>query len=173
MEDENFDGVRFGALADEHALLDLLTLAHAENGLFTQDNDRVRAMIHRATSRDHACVGVIEGAAGLEGAIMMVMSQFWYSQDWHLEEVVNFVHPDHRRTTHAKRLLEFARWIQQRLGIPLLAGILTLHRLEPKIRLYQRTLPQVGAVFHSGLDMPDAFNQRRIDDARPSNGTAP
>lgn len=163
LTETSFAGVRFATPPDEDALLALLTLAHAENGLFTQDDSKVRAMIRRATEHQGGMIGVIDGASGLEGVIVMVLSQFWYSEDWHIEECVNFVHPDHRRSTHARRLLEFAKWIQVQLGVPLLAGILTLNRLEPKMRLYQRQLPQVGAVFQHGLTVSDSFNQRHLD----------
>ncbi len=159
-------GVRWAVPADENELFEILTLAHAENGLFSQDEGKVRAMIRRATERTGGMIGLIEGDDRIEGVIMMVMAQYWYSEDWHLEELVNFVHPLHRRSTHAKRLLEFAKWCQRGLSkdinVPLLVGILTLNRLEPKMRLYQRQMPQVGAVFQCGLDTPDAFNQRRV-----------
>lgn len=163
-----FAGVRFAVPADEDALYELLTLAHAENGLFPQVEGKVRAMIRRATEQQGGMIGVIQGEQRLEGVIGMLLSTFWYTDAVHLEEFVNFVHPDHRRSTHAKRLLEFAKWCQRGLSrdvnVPLLAGILTFHRLEPKIRLYQRQLPQVGAVFQYGLEIPDAFNQRRVNE---------
>lgn len=168
MENPEFTGVRFAVPADEDGLFEILTLAHADNGLFTMDEGKVRDMIRRATERTGGMIGVIAGPERIEGVIMMIMSNYWYTNDTHLEELANFVHPLHRRSTHAKRLLEFAKWCQRGLSkdinIPLLVGILTLHKLEPKMRLYQRMLPQVGAVFQCGLDVPDAFNQRKLND---------
>lgn len=169
----DFTGVRLAVPADEDSLFALLTLAHAENGLFAQVESKVRAMIRSATEWKGGLIGVIPGPNGPEGAIGMVISSFWYTDELHIEELFNFVHPDHRRSTHAKRLLEFAKRMQAELRMPLLLGILTLNRLEPKMRLYQRQLPQIGAVFQYGFDMPDAFNQRHLSETTSAPDALP
>ena len=88
-------------------------------------------------------------------------------EEWHLNELWCFVHPDRRRSTHARRLIEFGKWCADRLSseekrVPLLLGIVTRHRLLPKLRLFQRQAPQVGAIFMHGIEVPDSFSQRRL-----------
>ena len=90
---------------------------------------------------------------------------------FHLNEIWCFVHPDHRRSTHARRLIEFGKWCADRLSgegvrVPLLLGIVTRHRLLPKLRLFQRQAPQVGAIFMHGIDIRDTFSQRRLAPTR-------
>ena len=82
-----------------------------------------------------------------------------------MNELWCFVHPDHRASTHARRLIEFGKWCADRLStgehrVPLLLGIVTRHRLLPKLRLFQRQAPQVGALFMHGIELPDLFGQR-------------
>lgn len=164
------EGVRHARPEDEDAVLALMRLAHDENGLFSMDEEKTREMIRRCTARRFALLGVIDGQTSdcpIEGVIALVIASYWYTCEHHLEEIMNFVHPDHRRSTHAKQLIAWAKWCQQGLSqeglhVPLIMGIMTHKRLEPKIRLYQRQMPQIGAVFQVGLDTPDSFSQRRL-----------
>lgn len=170
----DFAGVRVARPEDGEAIYQALKLAHDEHGMFKVSEAKTRGMIQRLTTARFdpdtgaqilpaGFVGVIDGPGYLEGLIVLMFAQYWYTDSWHLEELINFVHPDHRRTTHAKRLLEYAKWWQRGLGIPLIVGIITQRRLEPKMRLYQRQLPQIGALFQCGFDdIPDTFNQRRL-----------
>ena len=70
--------------------------------------------------------GVIIGVVGrdrIEGLIMLLIAQFWYTEDWCLEEIMNFVLPDHRRSTHAKDMIAFAKRCSDEIGIPLVIGV--------------------------------------------------
>lgn len=172
-DEDGFAGVRAARAEDEEAIYNLLLLLHAENGLFSVDENKSRQMIRYGTEAKGGFIGVIEGPNGIEGCVVLILTTFWYTTDFHLEELCLFVHPDKRRTTHAKRLVEFAKWTSRRLTelsgmpVPLLIGILTTHKLEPKMRLYQRQVRQIGATFQYGFDLPDSFNQRRIGPAPP------
>ena len=75
------------------------------------------------------------------------LDQPWYSSDWMLVELFNFVHPAHRRSTHAKSLIGHAKGYADQLGIPLVIGIISNHRTEAKVRLYRRMLPKAGEFF--------------------------
>jgi hypothetical protein len=169
-----FAGVRLARPEDDKPVYELLRRLHAENALGSLAPAKVMAMVRRGTRGEGGVIGIISGESGIEASIGLVMGQWWYSDDWHLEEMWNFVHPDHRRSTHAKKLVEFAKWTSDRLGVPLLLGILTRHRLLPKMRLLQRQVPQVGALFLHNADMSDSFAQRRLE--RPAaigNGSVP
>lgn len=167
MSATSFAGVRLARPEDEEAIFQLLLLLGDENAMMPRDLDRVRAAIRHGTRGEGGIVGVIDGERGIEASIGLQLSQFWYTSAFHLNEIWCFVHPDHRRSTHARRLIEFGKWCADRLSgegvrVPLLLGIVTRHRLLPKLRLFQRQAPQVGAIFMHGIDIPDTFSQRRI-----------
>jgi GNAT superfamily N-acetyltransferase len=69
-----------------------------------------------------------------------MMARFWYTEDFHLEELYNFVHPDYRKSDNAKALIDFAKNTAEKINVPLMIGIISNHRTEQKIRLYQRRL---------------------------------
>ena len=171
MSCNEFIGVRIAGPSDEQAIFDLLLKLYQENALLPIDETKVWAQIRGATEGGKNGIfgicGVIDGPAGIEAAIGLVMSQFWYTSAWHLNEIYWFVVPERRQSTHAKRLVEFAKWTAERLGMPLLLGVVTRDRLLPKMRLLNRQAPQVGALYMSGLPDLDTFNQRTIDDVPP------
>jgi GNAT superfamily N-acetyltransferase len=139
--------VRTATSADEEAIMTLCRLLHEENGQFSMSEAKVRDALRQGLERRGGIIGVIDGADGLEAVILMSIGQLWYSDDWMLEEMFNFVHPDHRRSSHAKRLIEYAKECATHLGIPLMIGVLSNHRTEAKVRLYERLLPKSGAYF--------------------------
>ncbi|HXZ02287.1 MAG TPA: hypothetical protein VEI03_19995 [Stellaceae bacterium] len=168
-----FAGVRLARPEDEEPIYRLLLELYVENALLPMDEKKVRGVIYKGTHGEGGIVGVIDGAQGIEASIGMAFSQFWYTEAWHLNELWCFVHPDHRKSTHARRLIEFGKWCADRLStgelrVPLLLGIVTRHRLLPKLRLFQRQAPQVGALFMHGVDMPDGYRQRRAAEIAPA-----
>ncbi|MGH7749167.1 MAG: hypothetical protein ACREQ5_31045 [Candidatus Dormibacteria bacterium] len=144
---DSFAGVRMVRPEDEEAVFSLLTMLHAENGIFPMSEDRIRDTVRQATARKGGIIGVIDGEDGPEATTGLFMEQLWYSDAWWLVERWNFVHPDRRRTTHAKRMIEFAKWCADNLTLDLLMGIVTNTRTEAKVRLYRRQLPYVGGFF--------------------------
>ena len=139
--------VRIATPADEEEIMRLMLAAFAEQPTFELNEDKIRTKIRQATQREGGVIGVIDGPKGLEGYLFAQLAQYWYTDEWHLEELSNFVHPDHRHPGHAKALIEFAKWFAEQMSVPLLMGILSTKRLEAKIRLYTRQVRQVGAVF--------------------------
>ena len=148
--------VRSARPEDEGQLWELFHLLHEENGLFPLDEPKVqwfldRALhperIHEADTGPRGKIGVIGVSSALEGVIMMLLGQFWYSTTWHLEELLNFVRPECRKSNHAKSLIAFAKKSSDDLSIPLLIGVISNVRTEAKIRLYDRQLPKAGAFY--------------------------
>ncbi|WP_421696940.1 hypothetical protein [Ancylobacter sp.] len=151
-----FSGVELATLADKEDIFRFLTGLHHENGMFPMDGETVMRALHPMLSIEGRTgfIGVIRGANGIEASIGMTMEPWWYTRQLSLNERWNFVHPDHRRTTHAKRLIEFAKWVSDNAaegGIPLIMGIISTERTEAKVRLYKRQLDYVGAFFSHGL----------------------
>lgn len=176
---ENPFGVVRATQADEDAIFEVLCALHEENGMWPMNPVRVREEICKATrgSARPAIIGLIKGETGaIEGLVWLLLTDSWYS-DWvSWCERLLFVVPEHRRSTHAKRLVQFAKWCSDAMSeqlrkdgggeqkeIPLIIGIQTFKALEPKMRLYQRQFSQIGATFMHRMVPKSAFNQRRIE----------
>lgn len=138
---------RLAGRRDEPAIYDLLMLLYDENAMAPLSVEKVQRMIKAGTRGQGGVIGVIDGPHGIEASVGLKLAQWWYSDDWHLEEMWAHVHPSHRQGDHAQSLIDFAKGCAARLKLPLLMGILTHHRATAKIRLYQRQIPQVGALF--------------------------
>ena len=144
--------VRVATQADEDKIFCLMYLAHKENAMASVNYEKVWDMIRHATQRRGGVIGVIDGENGIEAMICMTLSQWWYSDEWHIDELVNFVHPACRRSTHAKHLLLFSKWFAEQMTMPLFVGVLSTHRTEAKVRLYERQITKGGAVFCHNLN---------------------
>jgi GNAT superfamily N-acetyltransferase len=145
--------VREATVADEPEIIRLLHLMHAEGGLVSLDVGRAREMFARAFTKQGGIIGVIGPPDDIQGMIYLLITRFWYSADFHLEELFCFVRADHRRSGHSKTLIAFAKTCAEKLGIPLAIGVMTNARMAAKVRLYRRMLgPPTGAyfVFNSG-----------------------
>ena len=141
--------VRVANPSDEDEVMRLMRAAFDEQPIFALNEQKMRDKIRTCTERRGGVLGVVDGTKGLEGYLIAELSQYWYTDEWHLGELSNFVHPEHRGTTHARDLINFAKWFTEQLNMPLVMGILSTQRLDAKIRLYQRQLTPVGAVFVS------------------------
>lgn len=132
---------------DERRVFDLLSQAHAENAVAPISEGRVLDQIEKATHQRGGLIGMIEGPTRLEACLVMALGQFWYSDAFHLEELVNYVHPDHRRSKHAHDLIDFGKWAAETMSLPLFMGVLSGSRTKAKIRLYRRQIRMGGAMF--------------------------
>lgn len=142
--------VRIATKNDEQRVFDLFMMAGEENAMASINEAKVWAAIRNATERKGGVLGVIDGENGdLAGVIGLIMAPMWYSEAWHVEELLNYVHPDYRQGTRhcARDLISFAKWWSEQLGMPLLMGVLSNQRTEGKVRLYRRMLPFAGALF--------------------------
>lgn len=116
--------------------------------MFSMNETKVQAMLDKAFNQQGAIIGALGPTGAIEGAIFMLISNFWYSNDWHLEELFSYVRPEHRRSTNAKELINFGKRCSDELGIPLVIGVISNERTKAKVGLYQRQLADpVGAFF--------------------------
>jgi hypothetical protein len=154
---EHFSGVRRAFDHDEQSLLVLLRQAHKDNGIFDDMNEeKVVAEILRGTRGGGGIIGVIDGPNGIEASVGLYLEQLWYSDTWWLVDHWNYVREDCRRSTHARRLIEWSKWCSDQMGVDLLMGVMSNKRTEAKVRLYRRQLPYIGAFFlhrANGADM--------------------
>lgn len=132
---------------DKEALLDLLRLKHDEDGIGSFDRSKVMLSIERGTVRFRAMIGVVRGRIGIEASIGLFMGSPWDSSDDHLTDRWMFVHPDYRRSEHAKNLLIFAKRAAIELGFPLVMTTMLNETTANKAKLYERQLPRAGELF--------------------------
>lgn len=148
--------VRRAVPEDRDSIWELLRLNHVENGVFSLSEPKVDWLLDRVLSPEkipegdmgtRGYMGVIGPINQCEGLILITIGNFWYTEDFHLEEFTNFVHPDHRNSNHAKTLIGWGKQLSDRVIIPMLIGIVSNTRTQAKVRLYRRQLPEAGAFF--------------------------
>jgi hypothetical protein len=146
--------VRKAGPQDEDALIEQCHLLHSENGLFKIDSGLVRDLVHCSihgspsqTFPHLAMIGVIGEPGQLQGSICLRIAQVYYSREFLLEELWNFVHPDFRKSNNARNLIRYAKQCADALPLPLFISIVSNTRTEAKVRLYERELKKMGAYF--------------------------
>lgn len=139
--------VRLATPGDEPEIMEMCRMLHSENGAFPMDDDLVRSQLQLAFAKKGGMLGVIGEPGHLQGMIYLLIAHFWYSREWHLEELFSWVHPNHRRSNNAKNLIGFAKHCADELKIPLVIGIISNTRTEAKVELYKRQLKKPAGAF--------------------------
>lgn len=140
--------VRKAMPEDRQQILEMCEENHRENGQFKLAPKKVATMVDRAFNGGGAIIGVVGGHNSIEGMLLLLISQFWYTDDWILEEIQNYVRPECRRSTHAKDMIAFGKRCSDEIGIPLVIGVVSNERTKAKMELYRRQLGEpVGGYF--------------------------
>ena len=144
--------VRPAQRGDEKNLFDFLCVAHKENGVYSMNEKKVCEMINAGAQDRETIIGIIDAPDGtIAASFGGYFAQWWYTDEWHIEECWDFVHPDHRRSSYAKDILQYSKWLSDQMKMPIHNGIMTASRFEAKTRLFRRQMPQVGAAFAYNL----------------------
>ena len=127
---------------------DLLRMLHAE----TPHASLSPAKLHQGLAEvvEHGTVIVSLTRDGdLAGAVGLIEDAPWFSDDRWLTDRFFFVHPRHRRTPHARCLLDAARLVARDMGLPLHMTVTGIgDRTAGKVRLYSRALGEpCGAIW--------------------------
>jgi hypothetical protein len=140
--------VRKAQPEDRNQILEMCEENHRENGQFSLSMRKVTDMVDRAFTGGGAIIGVVGPHNSIEGMLLLLISQFWYTDDWCLEELQNYVRPEFRRSTHAKEMIKFGKRCSDEIKIPLVIGVVSNERTRPKMELYRRQLGEpVGGYF--------------------------
>lgn len=154
--------VRKATPADAPELMEMCRELHRENAMFAMDETKVSDMLKRAFDGRGAIIGALGPTGEIQGAIYLLVSSFWYSSDWILEELYSFVREPYRRSTNAKELVNFGKRCSDELGIPLVIGVVSNIRTQAKVGLYRRQLSDpVGAYF--AYNMPQQKPETQPD----------
>lgn len=148
--------VRLATNADRKEIWRLALMAHREGGIFTFAPDKVQYFMDRALNPDQippydtgprGVLAVIGKAETLEAMVFATIEEDWYSRDKFINEKIVYVDPECRNSLHARTLIA---WLKQQVvdtGIPLILGVVSTERNEPKCRLYRRQFPKAGEFF--------------------------
>jgi hypothetical protein len=139
--------VRVAHPSDEEEIMTLCKRLHSENAIFPMDDDKVLFHLRKAFHRDGSIMGVIGQSGSIEGMIYMSLSSFWYAKRQHWEEYFVYTPPEYRKSKNAQDLLKFAKWCSESTDTPLLTGVISDHRMDGKVRLYQRQLGEPKGAF--------------------------
>lgn len=151
--------VRIAKGADRQEIWRLFLQGHRENGQFSLAPEKVDWFLNRALfpetipdwdSGTRGTIGVIGEVGRLEGLALLFLSGFWYTHERHLEEYLVYVDPECRRSFHARALVDWMKHQSDKIGLPLMTGIISNERTEAKCRLYRRLVPKVGEFFLYG-----------------------
>jgi GNAT superfamily N-acetyltransferase len=143
-------GVRLAQPEEVHEIMNEALRACVENGFANANQVKVLEQVWCGLNLDNGLVGVIGEPGKLEGGILLRITDVWYSDDKVLEERAIFILPEYRgvKGGRARRLCEFAKRAAETMGMPLLIGVLSNHRTEAKVRLYERQFGKpTGAFF--------------------------
>lgn len=139
--------IRVGTPEDIEHILWMADRGARENGQVPHDMNKILHEFWPALHLDGGIVGLVGPEDGKpEGCILLKVTKFWYGFDDGenvrpiLEERWLFVTPESRAAKggRARKLCEFAKTTAERMGLPLMIGILSTIRLDAKVRLYER-----------------------------------
>lgn len=143
--------VRKATPADMPELMEMCRELHEENAQFPMNDAKVTEMLNRAFNGGGAIVGVLGQTGSIEGAILLLINSWWYTDAWCIEEIFSYVRPQYRKSTNAKDLITFGKRCSDELGIPLVIGVVSNVRTRAKVGLYTRQLSEPsGAYFIYG-----------------------
>jgi len=100
--------VRKAIPSDEPELMDMCRKLHQENGLFSFSECKVQAVLQSAWNGSGGIIGVIGAPGKIEGSICLTINDYFYTDEFNLGELWNFVLPEYRKSTNAKELINFA-----------------------------------------------------------------
>jgi len=142
--------VRVGTPDDIHDMMDIAKMFFDENVFVSASQNKILQEIWSALNLDNGLMGII-GNPGqrAEGAVLLRTGQMWYSDDTVLEEKFVFIEPKFRAAKggRARRLCEFSKQAADTLGVPLIIGVLSNHRTEGKVKLYERQFGKPSGAF--------------------------
>lgn len=149
MTEENLE-IRLATPADMTEVMRLAVTACQENGFLNASQELLAKEIWPALNQDHGLCPVIGPPGGaIEGLALLRVGAMWYSQQTVIEEKAIFVYPEFRSAKggRARRLCEYSKHVADKLGIPLLIGILSNTRTEGKVRMYKRIFGEPAGAF--------------------------
>lgn len=153
--DDNLQ-IRIGTPDDLHEIMSMAMSAVEENAFLDAVKLRLLQEVWPALNQDHGLIGIIGPPSGqVEGMLVLRVGTLYYTDLPCIEEKLCFVKPEFRsaRGGRARRLCEFGKQVSDRLGMPLVIGVLSNTRTAGKVRMYERIFgAPAGAFFLYGAE---------------------
>ena len=148
MEFKECPDVRLAEPEDIPEIMRLFREYLEENGQSKFSEDKIISILALHYNKNGGIIGVIGEIGGpLKGALVLVVQQSWYSEDYQLQELSLYVDKEHRKSNYAKQLMIFAKKAAEVLDLELRIGVWSSERTEAKISLYKRQFNHRGAYF--------------------------
>jgi hypothetical protein len=168
MSDANPFNVRRAEPDDYDALLFQALYLSKEDAVQPVSEVKISEMVKRCVTMDGALAGIVDGHDHtIFGSVGLILDQHPFTDDDHLAARWLGTSENYRQFLKRKRgftrdylgvtsrLLRFAKWASDNMGVPLFFDVLTTRYLEPKLNAASRHLRQVGGAFCWGLVDPD------------------
>ncbi len=139
--------VRLATAEDENEIMRLCAMLYAENGQHKINLDKVHRRVLQCIDGRDGILVVIGDHGNIFGMLCLLVDEVWYSDEFHILELFNYVRPDARRSNYAKKLITYAKGCADGIGLDLMIGVLSDVQMEAKVRLYNRLLPKGGEFF--------------------------
>lgn len=139
--------VRVAVMADLPQLLQMGRALHEENGLLRLSEDKIKSIALKGINGEGSVIGVIGPIGNVEAMIHLIIGEYWYTDDAHLEELYHYVRPEYRKSENAKFLIDYAKKCAEKMNLPLLIGVISNKRTTEKIRLYRRRLGEPSGAY--------------------------
>jgi len=130
---------------EEKKIYDLLMLMYEEVGIARLAPIKVVDEIERFMTE--GAIFVARDGDDIIASVGIGPSQFWYSEDWHLQDSWTFVKKGYRRSRHALVLLKMVKDFAKTVGMPLAVGVFSPGGVEKKNKLFRRLFTPVGEMF--------------------------
>jgi hypothetical protein len=153
--------VRVANIEDEVSLVELLKIDIQENAahiapisdrrLWTFVQNATRDLMNLGAARP--MIGVIGSPGQIEGAVFLSPAQWFWSEDWFLEERLIAVRPEFRGSRHGADLIRFARWCVDTIKADsgyrtyLLSSVVATRNALAKQALFGRMLNRIGSLY--------------------------
>jgi GNAT superfamily N-acetyltransferase len=141
--------VRAGTRDDFPAILALLRGLHAETPHAPLCADRLGEGVAECLQEGLVILSLDSGGRPV-GTVGLVVQSPWFSAESWLSDLWMYVHPQHRRTPHARTLLAACARVAAERCMPLQMTVSGYGpRIAGKIRLFSRVLGEpTGAIWH-------------------------
>lgn len=148
-------GVRLAEPGDEWRLREFFVFAHACDGYGTLSMKLVDEMLHRICHRQNHIAAIIDGPERIEAVIALQPAKTWYSDpdldaSWYWTDILTEVHPMHRRSRHAMKLMQFAVWWQHETQKIVELPLHPRDKLDEKEKLFGRYGKRAGSFWLIG-----------------------
>ena len=161
------DQVRLGTASDMAQVMELVMSATEENAFVNPSPEKIATAVWGALTQQTGLVGIVDGPdeAGIsiaKGIIILIVGENYYSTDKILEERIVYVHPEWRLSKYgfAKKLLRFAKEASDKIGLPLICGVISSKRTTGKVALYVREFGEPRGAFFL-YNAPDSGEWQR------------